>query len=217
MKDETRGFDLKKVKTQVKNSDLVKQKHKQIVQAASKLFAEKGYHKTSLRDVSRESGINLSYIYKYISKKDDILYLFYQYITQKLSGFSRKPAGHEFDNPVEELKAFMRNTLEGIRSIQGEALTMYTESRHLEKDSLKVVLEEDSKTVLVIEAIIQRGIKQGYFKTKNAFMAANMVAYMIPFYPLRGWNFKKRCSFDEFVDQSIGFVLDALSVKEEDR
>lgn len=80
MAGKEKSYDSKKVITQVKNTDLVEQKHHQIVQAASRLFSEKGYHKTSLRDISRESGINLSYIYKYISKKDDILYLFYQYI-----------------------------------------------------------------------------------------------------------------------------------------
>ncbi len=217
MSDKTRSFDLKKVKTQVKNSDLVEQKHKLIVEAASKLFAEKGYHKTSLRDISRESGINLSYIYKYISKKDDILYLFYQYILQKLDGFFKKSAAHEFDTPVQELKAFIRATFEGIQNMHGEALTMYTESRHLEKDSLRIVLDVESKTVLMIEALIKQGIEQGYFKTRYPFMAANMIAYMIPFYPLRGWNFRKQYSFDEFVDQSIEFIMDALNVKQEDR
>ncbi len=209
-----KSYESKKVITQVKNTDLVEQKHQQIVQAACKLFSEKGYHKTSLRDISRESGINLSYIYKYISKKDDILYLFYQYISKKLISFFEKPDDQEFENPVEELKSFIRAMFEGIRSIKGEAITMYTECRHLEKDSLRIVLAEETKTVHFIEDLIQRGIDQGYFHVKEPFMAANMIAYMIPFYPLRGWNFRDRYSFERIVELTIDYILNSLNVKE---
>jgi AcrR family transcriptional regulator len=210
-----KSYSQKKVITQVKNTELVEQKHHQIVEAASKLFSEKGYHKTSLRDISRESGINLSYIYKYISKKDDILYLFYQYISQKLSGFFTKSENQEFENPVAELKAFIRAMFEGIRNIKGEALTMYTESRHLEKDSLGIVLAEEAKTVKFIEKLIQRGMDQGYFQVEESFMAANIIAYMIPFYPLRGWNFRDRYSFDQFIELTTDFILNSLNVEEE--
>ncbi len=210
-----KSYDSKKVITQVKNTDLVEQKHQQIVQAACKLFSEKGYHKTSLRDISRESGINLSYIYKYISKKDDILYLFYQFISKKLTSFLKKSDDHEFENPVEELRFFIRAMLEGIRSIKGEATTMYTECRHLEKDSLRIVLAEESKTVQFIENIIQRGIDQGYFHVEESFMAANIIAYMIAFYPLRGWNFRDRYSFEQFVELTTDFILNSLNVKAE--
>ncbi len=210
-----KSYDSKKVITQVKNTDLVEQKHQQIVQAACKLFSEKGYHKTSLRDISRESGINLSYIYKYISKKDDILYLFYQFISKKLTSFLKKSDDHEFKNPVEEMKFFIRAMFEGIRNIKGEATTMYTECRHLEKDSLGIVLAEEAKTVKFIEELIRRGIDQGYFHAEDSFMAANIIAYMIPFYPLRGWNFRDRYSFDRFIELTTDFILNSLNVKAE--
>ncbi len=212
-----KSYDTKKIITQVKNTDLVEQKHQQIVQAACRLFSEKGYHKTSLRDISRESGINLSYIYKYISKKDDILYLFYQYISKKLTSFFHKPDDPEFENPVEELKSFIRGVFEGIRSIKGEALTMYTECRHLEKDSLRIVLAEESKTVQLIEALIRKGIDLGYFQVQDSFMAANIISYMIPFYPLRGWNFRDQYSFERIVELTTDFILNSLNVKEEHR
>jgi len=207
--------DIKKVVAQVKNSELVERRHQQIVEAACKLFSEKGYHKTSLRDIASESGINLSYIYKYISTKDDILYLFYQYIMKKVAGFFETGESQNFKNPVEEMKFFIRAVFKGMESMKGEAKTMYTESRHLEKDSLRVVLSMESQSVLIIEDIIKRGIAQGYFQTKDSFMTANIITYMFPFYPLRGWNFKDRYSFDHSVDLTIDFILDALNVKEE--
>ncbi len=207
----------KKIVTQVKNSDLVEEKHLQIVQAASRLFTQKGYNKTSLRDISHESGINLSYIYKYITTKDDILYLFYQYIAKKLRNLFNEASNEEFIHPAQELKFTLKVLYQGLLEMNEEALTMYTECRHLQKDSLLTVLSEENKFVASIEDLVQRGVSQGYFKTKDSFMAANIITYMLVFYPLRGWNFRDRYSYDEFVEITINFILDGLNVKKKYR
>ena len=81
--------------------------------------------------------------------------------------------------------------------------------------TLKIVLAEDSKTVSVIEEIIKEGIEGGYFHTDDPVMAANIIAFMIPFYPLRSWNFKDQYSFDRFAESTINFILDGLNVNEE--
>ncbi len=207
----------KKIVTQVKNSELVEQRHQQIVQAACKLFSQKGYHKTSLRDISSESGINLSYIYKYISTKDDILYLFYQYISKKITSFFEKKSRKDYKNPVEELKHFLKVLYKGIHSMEGESLTMYTESRHLEKDSLKAILALESQFVLIIEDMIKKGIEQGYFIVKDSFITANIIAYMLSMHPLRSWNYRDRYSENEFISSATEFILNALNVKEKYR
>ena len=42
--------DTKEVATQIKNKELVKERRRQIVDAAVPLFIERGYHKTTTRD-----------------------------------------------------------------------------------------------------------------------------------------------------------------------
>ncbi len=217
MVKENNDKQTKIIKTKVKNAELVEQKHLQIVKAASKLFSEKGYNKTSLRDISEESGINLSYIYKYISKKDDILFLFYRYITRKIDGLIQKAGKKEFKNPVDELRFALTVLYNGLNEMNEEALTMYTESRHLENDSLMAVLTEESKFVASIEKLIQRGVTEGYFQTRDSFVTSNIIAYLLAFYPLRSWNFQGRYSYEHYVDLMIHFIFDALQVKPEYR
>ena len=62
--------------SQIDNKERLENRHKQIVQGATRLFSIKGYHKSTMREIAKESQINLSQLYQYITSKDDILYLF---------------------------------------------------------------------------------------------------------------------------------------------
>jgi len=205
----------KQVVSQIKNPNLIKEKHELIVKVACELFSRKGYHSTTLRDISAGSGINLSYLYKYISSKDDILYLFYQHLHKQWAPVYAQLAEETDANPVDQLKDFLMIMFDIMNKFQNEVLTMYTESRHLQKESLHAVLYEESGMVDCLEKLIIRGVERGYFKTKDTFLAANIIEYIVPFYTLRGWNIKDRYTFSRFVELLQGLVLSALGVEEE--
>jgi len=57
----------------VQNSTLVEQRRDQICDAALKLFLEKGYASTTIRDICAASGVNQASIYDYVANKNDIL------------------------------------------------------------------------------------------------------------------------------------------------
>ena len=44
-----------------------------VVRAAGRLFADRGYHGTSMRDLGRELGLHGSSLYSHISSKEDLL------------------------------------------------------------------------------------------------------------------------------------------------
>ena len=45
-----------------------------ILRTAASIFAEKGYHQASIRDISRATGISLSGLYYYVRSKEEILF-----------------------------------------------------------------------------------------------------------------------------------------------
>ncbi len=47
------------IKTQIKSAELVREKHLQIAAGATKLFVRKGYFKTSIRDISKATGVTI--------------------------------------------------------------------------------------------------------------------------------------------------------------
>ena len=205
----------KKVPTKIGNKEIVKKKHGQIIRAASELFAKKGYHSTSMRDISDASGINLSYLYHYVSSKDDILYLFYKNLHEDLHVFYQYLDNSTNEDPIEQIKNFINLILEHVHKKNDEMLTMYTESRHLNRDSLYAVLALESQHVKSIEKLISRGIQQGCFRTDSPLMVSNMIQYLLLIEPLRRWSFRHEYTFTRFSELVTDFILKALGVKEE--
>lgn len=205
----------KKIETQVENEELVRKKHAQIVQAAGELFSRKGYHSTSMRDISAASGINVSYIYKYISSKDDILYLYYTHLHEQWLHLFEALVENTDENPVDQIRLFMKTLLDLVHELKKEVLTMYTESRHLERDSRHSILYQEKQTVSHLEQLIRRGMSQGYFTCEDSFMAANIIHYMTTIEPLRGWNFRERYSHEQFVDLMIDNTFRILGIKDD--
>ncbi len=46
-----------------------------ILQEASRVFADKGYHQATVRDIARATGVSLAGLYYYFKSKEDLLFL----------------------------------------------------------------------------------------------------------------------------------------------
>ena len=51
------------------------EKLQEILKTSAKIFAEKGFHHTSVRDISRATKMSLSGLYYYFTTKEELLYL----------------------------------------------------------------------------------------------------------------------------------------------
>ena len=66
------------VPTKIKTQEIIDDKRKDIIKAALSVFKNKGYHKTTVRDIAKAAKVSMGSLYDYISSKDDLLYLFYE-------------------------------------------------------------------------------------------------------------------------------------------
>jgi len=196
--------------SKAKNEVLVSEKRARIIDAASKLFSQKGYHRTTMRNISEESGIELSYLYKFISSKDDILFLFHEHVHSKYAPLYKMIESSKGEDPAVLMKNILVMILRILRQIPSEILTMYSESRHLEKSSLKIVLQKETQMITIIEDLVKRGIECGKFKVNDSFFAANIIQYLITIECIRGWSFKKNYSSKSIEDSIINFIMAGL-------
>ena len=65
----------KDIPTLVKDSSLVEERRRRLVEAAVGLFVRKGYHATTTREIAREAGFSVGLVYEYVKSKEDVLYL----------------------------------------------------------------------------------------------------------------------------------------------
>jgi AcrR family transcriptional regulator len=203
---------MKKIVAKVENQELVEKRHRQIAEAAKKLFSRQGFHKTTMREISKASGIELSYMYKYISSKDDILFLFYMYIQRTYDHVYRSLAESTDKEPVKQLEEMLNLMLEATHKYRRELLTFYTEARHLERDSLRAVLSKESEMIGFLEKLIERGVQEGCFHTQDTFLAANIIQHILVLESVRGWNFIDRYPDMGHVKPVIKFIMRGLGV-----
>jgi TetR/AcrR family transcriptional regulator, cholesterol catabolism regulator len=75
---------------------------------AARVFAEKGYHSTTMRDLAAASGMSLAGMYYYVDGKEDLLALIQERcFTSVLEGAQR--AVEAARDPTERLQAFIRH------------------------------------------------------------------------------------------------------------
>ena len=73
----------KKIPTTIKDQELVAQRRSEIIDVATRLFLERGFHKTSIRDIARACPFNLASLYMYVTSKEDILFLVAQQLIEE--------------------------------------------------------------------------------------------------------------------------------------
>ncbi|MBI4445548.1 MAG: TetR/AcrR family transcriptional regulator [Acidobacteria bacterium] len=121
-------------------------KLKEILHAAAQVFAEKGFHKASVRDVSRASGASLAGLYYYFQTKEELLFLILE---------------NAFDSVLENLDTLSNQmeTSDKIRFFIHNHLRYFVENLA----EMKVVSHESDALTGVYSQKIQEK-KRAYFR-----------------------------------------------------
>jgi AcrR family transcriptional regulator len=205
------SFEQRKVQTSIKDELLVKERTEEIIQAALKVFSEKGYHKGTIKDICSASGLGPGTVYNYIRKKEDILYLVYDKMLNILIESLSETIENNKD-PLDQLEEFLRKTIEIVWNNMDVMLLMYQETGALDKESLYKVLSKQSGHVELVEKILNAGRRKGIIRNKNVQLAADIIIYLMAFIPLRRWNLKRRFNEEKIKSGLVDFILQGLSI-----
>src|SRR6185503_13226520 len=86
------------------------QKLEFILRTSAQIFADKSYHSTSMRDISRATSVSLAGLYHYCKSKEELLFLIQDNCFGRvLERLQERLVGIE--DPVEKLAIFIENHL----------------------------------------------------------------------------------------------------------
>ena len=91
------------------------EKQTQILQVAEKLFAEKGFDGTSIREISKESNVNVAMVSYYFGSKEKLLESLIVYRTSDLKNIL-KDISLEILNPIQKIEKFIQLYIERINN-----------------------------------------------------------------------------------------------------
>lgn len=187
--------------SRIKNSELVGKKQLMIAKETAKLFIEKGYQQTTMREISKATGMAMGNLYDYISKKEDILCLVFDVFHQIVEESAYGPEVMAVDDPREQIRSYFRVALKNVHEFHDEILLMYRESLLLPKKHLERSKQIELEQITKMEKIIRKGVKEGLFKVKDPYFAASMIYFQLTMPALRGWTFQKKKYSKKKIDQ----------------
>ncbi len=148
----------------------MKSRRTEILECAAKLFREKGYKATSMRDIAKAVGIQGASLYNHIDSKQDLLVELLMFIanlfTKEMDEINKSSL-----TPVDKIKRLIglhvRYTEEHTDSIS----IITSEWVHLEEPVLSEYLDLRAAYERKFEKIITNCIKEGSFEKVNPKIA----------------------------------------------
>src|SRR5688572_30103555 len=109
-----------------------------ILRTAAAIFADKGYHDTSIRDISRATGISLSGLYYYFRSKDELLFLIQDHCFSVVLETAQTVLAEE-NEPDTRLRLLVENHLRFFVNNMKEMKVLSHEAGSLTGDYRRIV------------------------------------------------------------------------------
>lgn len=171
---------------------------------AARLFRDKGYERTTVRDLAAAIGIQSGSLFHHFRSKEDILKAV-MVETILLNTALMQHAVSEADAPIEQLRALIRSELESINGQTGEAMAVLVfEWRSLSQDAQHDILKlRDVYEKIWLDVLSE--LKQAGEMTADPFIARRMLtgalSWTVTWYRQDG-----PVTLDELADQVMAML-----------
>ena len=113
-----------------------------IIQAAIKIFSQKGFHKSTMDEIAREVGVSKGTLYTYFKSKEEILKEIWELNNQNILDLKKTFKGYDCSEVLEELYCMMVNSSGLNLSFEITALSSYNDNiKEINKESYESKLE----------------------------------------------------------------------------
>ncbi|WP_042354453.1 TetR/AcrR family transcriptional regulator [Bacillus rubiinfantis] len=201
----------REVQASVKDERLVQKRRDQMIKGAVKLFKQKGFHRTTTREIAREAGFSIGTLYEYIRTKEDVLYLvcdsIYDHVSERLQQNIEQKQG-----TLDSLKRAIADFFQVMDEMQAEVLVMYQEVKSLSKDALPYVLQKEMEMVAMFEDLLCKCVENHELELteQQIQIIAHNIFVQGQMWGFRRWALRKLFTLDEYIERQTEFLLAGL-------
>ena len=197
------------IPTHVKDQGLVERRRTQIADAAVEMFLERGFHKTTTRQIARAAGISNGLLYEYVSSKEDILYLVCTLIHTEMQN-AVSDALKRADAGIHPLAAAIRDYLRVCHRMGDHILLIYQETQSLPAKWRKVVLENEIRITELFADVLRQLVKTGDLSAMDRDtldLIAHNISVLGHMWAFRRWFLAGRYTIDDYIRMQTEFIL----------
>jgi len=197
------------IPTQVKNAGLVERRRRQIADAAARLFVEKGFHKTTTRQIARAADISIGSLYEYFTTKEDILYIVCDFIhTEMERGVATAMA--DASGGRDALAKVIREYFMVCHRMSDFILMIYQETQSLPRQWQQRVLENELRITGLLVGVLARLSQSGelpHLDERSIELTAHNIVVMGHMWTFRRWFLGKHYSIDDYIALQTATIL----------
>lgn len=192
----------------VKDTELVAKRRQQIIAASIQLFKEKGFHRTTTREIAKKAGFSIGTLYEYVQAKEDVLFLVYESIHDIVYRHLRNLTERLTGQKVETL-ALIREYFLLMNDMQEEVLILYQEVKSLKAIQREQVLQQEREMVsLMKQAILS--IEGVTINDDEAELLANNTFVQGQMWSFRRWALDKQFTIEQYIQLQLQFFEKSL-------
>jgi AcrR family transcriptional regulator len=205
----------KDIPTYIKDQNLVNQRRRQIVDAAVELFIDKGFHRTTTREIARAAGISNGLLYEYVRSKEDVLYLVCDAIHAEVET-SVAAALHKVKEGRDVLTAMIREYFRVCHSMSDHILLIYQETKTLPPHWREKVLENEVRLTNVFVRVLDDLVSSGelpHMSKRSIELVAHNIVVLGHMWTFRRWYLSSQYSIDNYIKLQTDFILGKYTAK----
>jgi AcrR family transcriptional regulator len=195
------------IRTYTKDLELVSERRKHIMDCASKVFLEKGYRGSNMRNLAEACAMSTVSIYHYIGSKNDILHLLCldaSDLTRQLEDFRSQL---DDVSPTEALIRCIKYYFNREATYSDRVILFQREISNFSHEDRHLILSLQIEVVHFFENLLKEGINAGEFKVDDPLLVAHDILMRGQDYAFRRWFLKNIYTIEEYTEHYINLIL----------
>jgi AcrR family transcriptional regulator len=191
----------------LKNRELLNERRRELVDAATEIFIERGFDRVSVNDIAESCNWSVGGLYRYIKSKDDILVLVCDEIYGHIGAALLD--GLASETPPDRLREALSIYWDSIAANHRQVLLMYREYQRLSDEAQRYFQDRERAVASVFEAIIEDGVGRGDFVCEDPELFAVECVLLGHTSALKRWALGRR-KLPQVRDSIVEWTLRSL-------
>ena len=184
----------------------------QIIDTALKLFAEKGFGNTTIKDISEAAGTSLGLMYHYFASKDELLIAVFERhsFLESLRNILKFPC----NKPVSEVLFTLASGFYNLLTTKKELVNIIFNEMRINPAFNKIWCVITAEGIELIRGYLDNNISSGNLKPHNPEVTARIMIHTIIMYFISQDLFpESKLTTEQYLRQTVDIFLEGIAAK----
>ncbi|MGH3627412.1 MAG: TetR/AcrR family transcriptional regulator [Sciscionella sp.] len=194
----------------MKNPALLEERRTHLVEAATEVFFQRGFDRATVNEIAERCGWSVGGLYRYVRRKDDILYLVCAEIYRKIGRDALGTTNLPSPDPAQRFTAAFTAYCANIQCHRRQVLLMYREYGRLSPDAQQYFMHIEADLRDAFREIVDDGVTHGIFVCEDPELFATDCVMRAHTLALKGWALQSR-PLNDTAAKLVTWTLRSLS------